>query len=282
MKNLIIILSVFVISLISCKKSPEEKTVDEKKQIIKPIMSYEYLISDYDKWWSYHYNEIALTSDFKALDKDSQKISKEDFLKKLITGDYIAIEVESENDITTYKLYRLPKDLDNGISKIIKNDSYRAFELFKLEGTKFPDFTVTDVNGIKYNNAKFEGKTTVIKTWFINCKPCIAEMPELNKLVDMYKNKDVQFLSLATDEKKPLLNFLKKNEFKYDVLPNQKDLIQNELKLTAYPTHLVVNEKGIIKKVFNKASQIITYIDQDKLMIKDEKTNLTPPPPPAG
>lgn len=282
MKNLIIILSVFVISLVSCKKSPEEKTVNEKEQIIKPIMSYEYLISDYDKWWSYHYNEIAFTSDFKALDKDSEKISKEDFLKKLITGDYIAIEVESENDITTYKLYRLPKDLDNGISKVIKNDSYRAFELFKLEGTKFPDFTVTDVNGIKYNNEKFEGKTTVIKTWFINCKPCIAEMPELNKLVDMYKNKDVQFLSLAIDEKEPLLNFLKKNEFKYDVLPNQKDLIQNELKLTAYPTHLVVNEKGIIKKVFNKASQIITYIDQDKLMIKDEKTNLTPPPPPAG
>lgn len=282
MKNLIIILLVFVASLISCKESPEEKNVVKKEEVIRPIKSYDYLISDYKNWWSYHYNEIALTSDFEALNEDSEKISKEDFLKKLISGDYITIEIDSEKDLTAYKLYRLPKDLDNEISNVMKNDAYRAFELFKMEGTKFPDFKVTDVNGIEYSNKKFEGKTTVIKTWFINCKACIAEMPELNEFVDIYKNKDIQFLSLATNEREPLLNFLKKNEFKYDVLPNQEHLIENKLKLTVYPTHLIVNEKGIIKKVFKKASQIISYIDQDKLMIKDEKTNLAPPPPPAG
>ncbi|MFD0933299.1 TlpA family protein disulfide reductase [Psychroflexus salinarum] len=281
MKKLNIILSILLFCFISCKESPEKKSEIEKQELSKPLMDYEDLISDYDKWWSYHYNEISLVLDFEALNEKSEKISKEKFLKKLISGNFITIEVQSNDSSSTYKLFNLPKKLENGISNTIKNDSYRAFKLYKMEGNKFPDFKAVDINGIEYNNEKFKGKTTVIKTWFIACKPCIAEMPELNRLVDNYKNNNLQFLSLAQDDKEALISFLKRNEFKYDVLPNQEHLIENELNLTAYPTHLIVNKKGIIEKVFDKASGVISYIDQDYLLINDKKTNSTPPAPPA-
>lgn len=284
MKNLTILLSILLISFISCKESPEKKSITKNQEVSQPLMDYDSLISDEDKWWSYHYNEISLLSDYQALNEKSEKISKEKFLKKLISGNFITIELQSNDDSKTYKLFDLPESLENNISKTIKNNSYWAYKLFKMEGIKFPDFNAVDINGIEYNNEKFKGKTTVIKTWFIACKPCIAEMPELNELVDNYKNNNLQFLSLAEDKKEPLLNFLKRNEFKYDILPDQEHLIENELKLSVYPTHLIVNEKGIIKKVFEKASGVIAYIDQNKLLNDNKKTkpeSPLPPPPPA-
>jgi peroxiredoxin len=109
------------------------------------------------------------------------------------------------------------------------------------------------------------GKVTVIKTWFIACKPCIAEMPELNEFVHHYRNKsEIQFLSLATDTQASLEDFLKKRRFDYKVFPEQKELIQGQLNLSLYPTHLVVDKNGHIKKVFNKASELMTYIEGNK------------------
>jgi thiol-disulfide isomerase/thioredoxin len=86
-------------------------------------------------------------------------------------------------------------------------------------------------------------KITVINFWFIACKPCNMEMPELNKLVEKYKGKDVEFLAIALDEPSQLKSFLKKTDFDYQVLSiSQKDVAP--LNITGYPTHLILNREG--------------------------------------
>ncbi len=280
MKNLFTLLAILLVSFTSCKEHSEKKSENEKTEIIKPLMDFEDLISDYNKWWSYHYHKISLSSEFDALNEKSEKITKDEFLKKLTSGNFITIEMQSNDISKTYKLFELPKDLDNPISSTIKNVSYQDYKFFKMEGTEFPDFNVVDINGIVYNNEKLKGKTTVIKTWFIACKPCVAEMPELNEFVKKYKNEErIQFVSLALDTKPLLLDFLQKQEFEYAVIGEQKELIQDKLNLTAYPTHLVVNEQGDISKVFNKASELISYIEKDATLKKSEQKKLSPPPP---
>lgn len=280
MKKLLIIISILLVSSSSCKEKSDKNPEQEKKEILKPLADFDNLISDYMKWWSYHYYEISLSSDFDALNEKSEKITKDEFLSKLTSGNYITIEMQSNNVSKTYKLFELPKNLDNGISSTIKNVSHQAYRLFKMEGTKFPPFNVVDLNGIVYNNEALKGKTTVIKTWFIACKPCIAEMPELNEFVEKYKNEDqIQFLSLALDKKPLLLDFLKKTKFEYAVIGEQKELIQDKLNLKAYPTHLIVDENGIIKKVFDKGSELISYIEKDTALKESEQKRLPPPPP---
>jgi len=284
MKNLFTILAILLVSFTSCKEHSEKKSENEKTEIIKPLMDFEDLISDYNKWWSYHYHKISLSSEFDALNEKSRKITKDEFLKKLTSGNFITIEMQSNDISKTYKLFELPKNLDNPISATIKSVAYQNYKFFKMEGTEFPNFNVADINGIEYNNEKLKGKTTVIKTWFIACKPCVAEMPELNEFVKQYKNEErIQFISLATDTKPLLLDFLKKQKFEYAVIGEQRELIQNKLHLRAYPTHLVVNEKGHIAKVFNKASELISYIEKDGNLKKSDLKKLPPPlpPPPA-
>ena len=103
-----------------------------------------------------------------------------------------------------------------------------------------------------------KGKIIILKCWFIHCGTCVAEFPVLNQIVEQYKDrKDILFISLASDEKQPLVNFLKTKKFDYETVPNQKKYMIAELKVTAYPTHIVVGKDGKIKIIVGKAEDFL-------------------------
>lgn len=258
MRN-IYITTILIFFFIGCKNN-SEKTEPISTENIQPVTNTNKLTSSFMNWWTYHYNDISLESDFNALDDKFQSISKKEFLRKLTTGRYIPVEMKT-NNVKTYKLYKLATNVDKDISSTIKNVSSEIFKLYKKEGNKFPDFELTDLEGTIHNNESLVGKITVIKTWFIACKPCVQEMPELNKLVNKYKdNPNYLFLSLALDNEKDLKKFLEKTEFNYKIAAEQRKLIENQLNLYAYPRHLVINQNGKIDKIFGKASDLIEYL----------------------
>ena len=51
--------------------------------------------------------------------------------------------------------------------------------------------------------------------WYINCGPCIAEMPYLNDLVETYKDEEITFLALSFDSIPDITNFLERTDFTY-------------------------------------------------------------------
>lgn len=57
----------------------------------------------------------------------------------------------------------------------------------ELVDTVAPPFSVTDINGNEYSLESLKGKIIVLNFWFVECKPCVQEMPELNELVEIYK-----------------------------------------------------------------------------------------------
>lgn len=114
-------------------------------------------------------------------------------------------------------------------------------------GKSFPEFSFKDLKGQQFTNKTLTDKIIVFKTWFIRCSTCIKEMPQLNQLVDHYKSsKDIVFISLALDKKSDLEKFMNKTNFKYHVIPNEKSLIEDRLKLIAYPTHILVKQGKIV------------------------------------
>jgi len=271
--------SIFILlSTLSCKKKSDDSSGKEELQ---PVVAVDDLLSDNDKWWSYQYYDISLSSNFKSLDTNFNILSKEQFLTKLTSGEYVPIEMENDS-AKVYKLYKIPLTADSFMKPTIMSLAQRELHFYKMEGTDFPEFEAKDLEEKIVDNQSLNGKTTVVKTWFIACKPCIEEMPEFNKIVDKYQNEDFQFISLALDEEPELKKFLEKQEFKYAVLPNQEELIQTKLKLNAYPTHLVVDKTGQIEKVFSKGSELIAYLSKHKTVkSKNSDSKLPPPPPPA-
>ena len=106
-----------------------------------------------------------------------------------------------------------------------------------------PDFTLTDLDDKTINLKALKGKVVVLNFWFIACKPCQMEMPDLNELKAEYKGKDVVFLALTFDRKKAVQKFLKTNPFDYQIFPSARDVIQ-EFGIMAFPTSIVIDKDG--------------------------------------
>ena len=274
----ILLLSIFAFS---CNENSKKTQLTEKVQTLEPNVNISELTSDFMKWWTYYSYNISLSSDFTGLNEQSDTIDKRQFLKKLITSNYIPLKIKSDDKVEIYKLYKLDSNADKGIGSTIKNESNTIYGLYEMEGTPLPQFTFTDLNGNIYTNKNTKGKTLILKTWFINCKACVAEFPELNEFVEKYKDRnDIVFLSLALDTKSELEKFLQQKEFDYKVVPNQKEFILKKLYLNVFPTHLVVDENGTILKVVNNASEMIAFLENGK---KSTDKKLPPPasaPPP--
>ena len=106
----------------------------------------------------------------------------------------------------------------------------------------------------------------MINFWFTACKPCIAEMIYLNKLVEENKDSSVVFIAPAPENETQIKKFLKKYSFEYNITPFSTDFIAS-MNIENFPTHLVVDKEGIIRQVF------IGYADdiKDKLQAEIDK-----------
>jgi thiol-disulfide isomerase/thioredoxin len=110
----------------------------------------------------------------------------------------------------------------------------------------FPGFSVTSLDGKKYDLATLRGKIVVLNFWFIACGPCKAEMPSLNKLVKDYEGKGVTFLAMTFDDAESLKAFLKESAFSYEIIPDSQELI-DKLEITVFPEHYVINQRGEVE-----------------------------------
>ena len=84
-------------------------------------------------------------------------------------------------------------------------------------GFEMPNVTVTRLDSSAIDLTALRGKPVVINWWQTTCSPCIAEMPELNELVEKYADRDVEFLAIVDNEIAELIPFLKKHPFIYDI-----------------------------------------------------------------
>ena len=121
-------------------------------------------------------------------------------------------------------------------------------------------FSVTSLDGEKFELASLRGKVVVLNFWFTGCEPCVAEMPKLNDLVDKFKDKGVVFIAPTWDNEATLQTFLKEHPFKYHVVPNAMKLAIGSANDGAghvvFPTHIVIDRDGKIDAKINGSQKL--------------------------
>lgn len=175
------------------------------------------------------FSQIKLNPSYKY-SKDGKSISYNKGLKFLQSGDYVA-DISDE-------------------SKTVKIIKPKGMEI----GDPFSFKTVFDINGNQINKEDIRGKSLVINYWFTGCRPCVMEMPELNKIVEEFKNEDIIFLAYANDIAPKVSSFLSKRPFNYTIIPGQMTATLNK-GITIFPTHIFVNKDGIITGKFTGYSE---------------------------
>ena len=215
-------------------------------------------------WSTYQKENIMLSRDFMALNLLSKQISKESFLNELVNGNYIPIRLKSSDSIYYYKLFKIQPKSDTSIKATINQEAFDALKNFEMEGKPFPKFSFNDLEGNLVSNETMKGKIIVIKCWYIHCAACIKEFPEVNKLVEKYKDrKDILFVSLAEDTPEQLKVFLARKPLSYSVIPNMKEYMNEALQLNAFPTHFILNKEGSIAKVLNNYQSLEVALEKE-------------------
>lgn len=231
-----------------------------------PVAQPAAILKDMVAFLTYQERNVDFSEDFTAMDTDSEIIAKESFLNLLSSGDYLPLRLKSEDSLSYYQLYKLDAAANKDIRMTLKSRGSRELTLFKLEGSTFPDFNFVDLQGNVFNKETTKDKILVLKCWYIGCQACVKEMPTLNDMVNLYKNReDILFVSLAFDNKEALTAFLKKRPFIYSVVPDQKSFMRDVLNLQMYPTHFIVNKQGLIIKVVNDGKALAAALKKEAL-----------------
>jgi len=80
------------------------------------------------------------------------------------------------------------------------------------EGTKFPDFSETDLAGKPLSIANYKGKVVLLDFWATWCPPCRAELPNVVKTYEKYHAKGFEIIGISLDraqDREKLTSFLK-------------------------------------------------------------------------
>ena len=115
---------------------------------------------------------------------------------------------------------------------------------------KFPEFKAKTVDGEDISSDIFENsKLTVVNTWGSWCGPCVAEIPELQKLYENMKDKGVNVVGLAQDagtDIDAVKDIISKNKVTYQNIVPEGAVTDFVMGIQAFPTTVLVDSKGNI------------------------------------
>ena len=105
-------------------------------------------------------------------------------------------------------------------------------------------------------NSSGDSTIIVLNIWESWCRPCIKEIPELNKLSESFKDYNIRFIAISSSSEFDCNKVLKENniEFHYETFFERKELIwqidsiyyNSPTKKIVVPQNIIISSKGKI------------------------------------
>ncbi len=121
-----------------------------------------------------------------------------------------------------------------------------------LVGKPAPDFDLELVAGKRFHLADSKGKVVVLDFWATWCGPCIQAMPQVEKVVGEFDEKDVQLVAVNLQETPQQIKaMMERHQFKIPRIALDKDgSIAEKYQAHAIPQTVVIGRDGTIARLF--------------------------------
>ncbi|WP_313332810.1 TlpA disulfide reductase family protein [Comamonas sp.] len=114
-----------------------------------------------------------------------------------------------------------------------------------------PESRFVLLNGSTQTTADMKGKVTLVNFWATSCTTCVAEMPEIVKTYDKYKDRGYDTLAVAMHYDPPsyVVNFAQSRKLPFKVaIDNTGQIAKDWGDIQLTPTTFVVNKQGQVVK----------------------------------
>lgn len=247
MMKKLLFLSILVGSLIGCSPSNNSKSEDViQSNPNKNVQSYQ----------KSQNNVVFRDSKGNILNQ-----SQRDSLVNAITVQTLRT-INKETGNTEYILFEKYEDLRGYIDDSIIDNLIEEATILKTQGRgaliqkrvaddwlnkEIPNGEILLIDGSTKELNSFKKNLMVLNFWYINCGPCIEEMPDLNQLVKEYEDQPINFLALTFDTVEDVKNLLLSTAFDYEIGSISREFMFQFTPVA--PTHFIVDQRGVVKEI---------------------------------
>jgi len=107
------------------------------------------------------------------------------------------------------------------------------------------DVKMTDLDGHAISTASLKGKVVIVNFWATWCPPCRAEIPDLIKLQDKYKDK-LQIIGISDDDDPPatVKKWASQHGMNYPIVMSNDELRKVFVGVRALPTSFILSPES--------------------------------------
>ncbi len=136
------------------------------------------------------------------------------------------------------------------------------------------DFEVTDLDGEVLSLEAYRGQIVLLDFWATWCGPCIAEMPNVKRTYEKYKDQKFQIIGISLDRSmQPLKAYIEKEQLGWIHYWDTTNKVSSMYSVQAIPSTFLIDGEGVIRKTNLRGTALETAVAE---LVKE---NLAKPAP---
>ena len=117
-----------------------------------------------------------------------------------------------------------------------------------------PSFNLADIQGNRLDSSLLQGQVGLINFWATWCPPCVEEIPSLNRLQQIFKDREIHIISIDFRETpEEMADFLQRIPVDFPVLMDQDGQTSLNWQVFSFPSSFIIDRAGRIRYSANRA-----------------------------
>ncbi|MBM7715270.1 thiol-disulfide isomerase/thioredoxin [Bacillus thermophilus] len=119
-------------------------------------------------------------------------------------------------------------------------------------GIRPPAIELPTLDGQQFRLADYKGKIVILNFWATWCPPCRAEMPDMQKFYQNYKDKGVEIvavnLTAAENNKEVVQTFIDEFNVAFTIPLDETGMVGQQFEAFAIPKSFIIDQEGVIQQ----------------------------------